>query len=48
MLAEQNQTLLEGWIDRIVRIHGGQVVGIESGTGSTNGSPAAPEQEAGG
>ena len=31
MLAEQNQSLLEGWIDRIVRVHGGQIVGIEAG-----------------
>ena len=32
VLAEQNQTLLEGRIDRIVRIHAGKVAGIESGT----------------
>jgi branched-chain amino acid transport system ATP-binding protein len=48
VLAEQNRTLLEGWIDRIVRIHGGQVVGIEAGSGSTDGGPAAArEQEEG-
>jgi branched-chain amino acid transport system ATP-binding protein len=32
VLAEQNQTLLEGRIDRIVRIHAGKVAGIEPGT----------------
>ena len=32
VLAEQNQTLVEGRIDRIVRIHAGKVAGIESGT----------------
>ena len=32
MLAEQNRTLLEGRIDRIVRIHAGKVAGIEPGT----------------
>ena len=40
VLAEQNQSLLEGWIDRIVRVHGGQIVGIEAG-GGPNGGPAA-------
>jgi branched-chain amino acid transport system ATP-binding protein len=49
VLAEQNRTLVEGWIDRIVRIHGGQVVGIEPGGPSANGgSPAAEAEEAGG
>jgi branched-chain amino acid transport system ATP-binding protein len=49
VLAEQNQTLLEGWIDRIVRIHGGQVVGIERGTARADaGTPASDEQEAAG
>jgi branched-chain amino acid transport system ATP-binding protein len=43
VLAEQNRTLLEGWIDRIVRIHGGQVVGIEPGGASTDGAPAGVE-----
>ena len=41
MIAEQNQTLLEGWIDRIARMHGGQIVAIEAGT-VTNGALAAP------
>lgn len=40
ILAEQNQTLLEGWIDRIARIHGGEIVGIEPGIASSNGAPA--------
>jgi branched-chain amino acid transport system ATP-binding protein len=49
VLAEQNRTLLEGWIDRIVRIHGGEVVGVEAGTGPAEGDSAATEeQEAGG
>ena len=49
VLAEQNQTLLEGWIDRIVRIHGGQVVGIERGTARADtATPASDEQEAAG
>jgi branched-chain amino acid transport system ATP-binding protein len=39
VLAEQNQTLLEGWIDRIVRIHGGQVVGISPGGAAPDGTP---------
>jgi branched-chain amino acid transport system ATP-binding protein len=43
ILAEQNQTLLEGWIDRIVRIHGGQIVGIEPGGVSPNGGSAEGE-----
>ena len=34
VLAEQNQSLLEGWIDRIVKVHGGQIVGIVPGVGS--------------
>jgi branched-chain amino acid transport system ATP-binding protein len=33
VLAEQNRTLLEGRIDRIVRIHAGTVAGIEPGSG---------------
>jgi branched-chain amino acid transport system ATP-binding protein len=32
VLAEQNRTLLEGRIDRIVLIHAGKVAGIEPGT----------------
>ena len=49
VLAEQNQTLLEGWIHRIVRIHGGQVVAIEPGGAPADGGPAAAEEhEAGG
>jgi branched-chain amino acid transport system ATP-binding protein len=39
ILAEQNQTLLEGWIDRIVRIHGGEVAGVVPGRGESNGGP---------
>ena len=36
-------------IDRIVRIHGGQVVGIERGTARADpGTPASDEQEAAG
>jgi branched-chain amino acid transport system ATP-binding protein len=47
ILAEQNQTLLEGWIDRIVRIHGGEIVGVEPGTAATNGGePASANGEA--
>jgi branched-chain amino acid transport system ATP-binding protein len=46
LLAEQNQALLAGWIDRIVRIHGGQIVGEEPGDGPANGdSPADGEVE---
>lgn len=30
VIAEQNRTLIEGRVDRIVRIHGGEIVGIES------------------
>ena len=37
VLAEQNQSLLEGWIDRIVKVHGGQIVGIVPGVGSGDG-----------
>jgi branched-chain amino acid transport system ATP-binding protein len=40
ILAEQNQTLLEGWIDRIVQLHGGQIVRIEPGVASSNGGAA--------
>lgn len=48
ILAEQNQTLLEGWIDRIARIHGGRIVGIEPGGAPSDGGPAEREgQEAG-
>ena len=44
VLAEQNQTLLEGWIDRIVRIYGGHIVGIEPGAAPpSNGGAAEPE-----
>lgn len=31
VIAEQNQALIEGKLDRIVRIHGGEVVSIEPG-----------------
>jgi branched-chain amino acid transport system ATP-binding protein len=37
LLAEQNQSLLEGWIDRIVKVHGGQIVGIIPGDGLADG-----------
>jgi branched-chain amino acid transport system ATP-binding protein len=40
ILAEQNQALLEGWIDRIARVHGGRIVGIEAGSASSDGRPA--------
>jgi len=43
ILAEQNRTLLEGWIDRIVRIHHGQVAGIERGSPGPDGGPAEGE-----
>ena len=43
ILAEQNQTLLEGWIGRIVRIHGGRIVGIEPGGAPSDGGPAVDE-----
>jgi branched-chain amino acid transport system ATP-binding protein len=47
VLAEQNQTLLEGWIDRIVQIHGGQIVGVEPGIAASNGGePASGNEEA--
>jgi branched-chain amino acid transport system ATP-binding protein len=47
VLAEQNQTLLEGWIDRIVRIHGGEIVGIEPGTAASgDGEPGPGDEEA--
>lgn len=41
LIAEQNQSLLEGWIDRIVRMHGGHIVGEEPGSVVSNGTPAA-------
>ncbi len=48
ILAEQNQALLTGWIDRIIRIHGGQIVGSEPGIAPTNGrQPADGGAEAG-
>jgi branched-chain amino acid transport system ATP-binding protein len=48
VLAEQNQTLLEGWIDRIVRVHGGRIVGIEPGGASSDGTASeGGGQEAG-
>jgi branched-chain amino acid transport system ATP-binding protein len=40
VLAEQNQALLEGWIDRIVKVHGGQIVGILPGDGQADGRTA--------
>jgi branched-chain amino acid transport system ATP-binding protein len=46
VLAEQNQALIEGKLDRIVRIHGGEVVGIEPGGRAANGAPAAGEATA--
>jgi branched-chain amino acid transport system ATP-binding protein len=47
ILAEQNQTLLEGWIDRIARVHGGRIIGIEPGGAPPNGAPAEAERQAG-
>jgi branched-chain amino acid transport system ATP-binding protein len=49
VLAEQNQTLLEGWIDRIVRMHGGRIVGIEPGSAppSNGGGPRRETERAG-
>lgn len=43
ILAEQNQTLLEGKLDRILTIHGGEIAATSSGR-----APAAGEQQAGG
>jgi branched-chain amino acid transport system ATP-binding protein len=40
LLAEQNQALVEGKLDRILRIHGGEVVAEEAGGRSGNGAPA--------
>jgi hypothetical protein len=40
VLAEQNQSLLEGWIDRIAKVHGGQIVGIIPGAGQDDGGTA--------
>jgi branched-chain amino acid transport system ATP-binding protein len=46
ILAEQNQTLLEGWIDRIVLVHGGKIVRITHAGASTDGEPTeAGDQE---
>ncbi len=44
VLAEQNRALLEGRIDRIVRIHAGKVAGIEPGGAPTR--DAGPPEEA--
>jgi branched-chain amino acid transport system ATP-binding protein len=46
VLAEQNQALIEGKLDRIVRIHGGEVVGIEPGGRAANGTTATGEATA--
>jgi len=43
VLAEQNRTLLEGWIGRIARIHGGRIVGVEPGGAPSDGGPIADE-----
>jgi branched-chain amino acid transport system ATP-binding protein len=40
VIAEQNQALIEGKLDRIVRIHGGEVVGVEPGGRVANGERA--------
>ena len=46
VLAEQNQSLLEGWIDRIVRVHGGQIVAATGGDGAAGGeTPDGTERE---
>lgn len=42
LLAEQNQALIEGKLDRIVRIHGGEIVGIDFGGRTSNGANATP------
>jgi branched-chain amino acid transport system ATP-binding protein len=48
VLAEQNQSLLEGWIDRIVRVHGGQIVATTAGDGVAGGeTPDGTEREVG-
>jgi branched-chain amino acid transport system ATP-binding protein len=47
ILAEQNQTLLEGWIDRIVLVHGGQIVRITRAGASDGGPAEAGDQEGG-
>ena len=41
LVAEQNQTLLEGWLDRIALVHGGEIVKMESGRPSRNGDASA-------
>jgi branched-chain amino acid transport system ATP-binding protein len=48
LLAEQNQALLEGWIDRIVRLHGGEIVATEAGGASRDGGPVAGDGESAG
>lgn len=48
ILAEQNQTLLEGWIDRIVRIHGGEVAGVVHGRVESNGGPPEGDRQGAG
>jgi branched-chain amino acid transport system ATP-binding protein len=47
ILAEQNRTLLEGWIDRIARVHGGRITGIESGGARSNGASREGDGQAG-
>jgi branched-chain amino acid transport system ATP-binding protein len=47
ILAEQNRTLLEGWIDRIARVHGGRITGIESAGPRPNGAFAAGDSQVG-
>ncbi|MCL4289400.1 MAG: ATP-binding cassette domain-containing protein [Thermoleophilia bacterium] len=44
VLAEQNQTLLEGWIGRVARIHGGRIVSIETAEASPGGEAAADRE----
>lgn len=41
IVAEQNRALIEGKIDRIVRIHGGHVAGVERGGRHGEGSASA-------
>lgn len=43
LLAEQNRALIEGRVDRLVHIHGGQVVRTESGRGE-DGAPGAARE----
>ena len=41
VLAEQNRALIEGRVDRLVHMHGGQIVEPEAGDLAENGAGAA-------